>query len=221
MCKIILKYGDALTTKEISEHRESMEKGAGFAWFAGGDFKLTKNMIHQKAYDTYINHVGRSELHLFHSRWPSEGSVNFQNIQPFMTEDVLFCHNGTITNMSQLYYACMGKGIKFTPEMSDSFLLFRLVSNSPPDSAVTLLKSIEQNFVIAFKKRKEVHVIGKFIMEVSEDKTHVLSARNKYTGSKVHIITDFYGKVLYSEIEPDKYWHQPRFRMATEMEPID
>lgn len=203
MCKIILKFGDPFTVKEIEGHRERVEKGAGFLWKAGDHFRIAKNMVHQVAYDGYIKQVGKTPFHLFHSRYPSEGSINFQNIQPFASEEFAFCHNGTMA-LQPLLYACMGARVKFGADDSDSLLLFKLLKNLNRSGAVAVLKNADQNFIAFFKKFKEIHIFGRWQYEVTESEDQILSARNMWGQPYRHVITNFDGKVLYTETRPER-----------------
>ena len=219
MCKIILKFGDPLTSAEIADHREHVEKGAGLIWKSGDSLRITRNMIHSKVIESYHANVSKSSpFHLFHSRFPSEGSVNFTNIQPFISEDFAFCHNGTVMDMKALYLSCIAQRVKFTDQDSDSLLLFKLIKSVPPESAVAFIKSIDQNFIMVFRKRREIHIIGRYEIETDEKEERVLMAKNAWGRTAMHVVTDFDGKIKYSEVTSRYAPTQLRFRTVTEIE---
>lgn len=208
MCKIILKFGEPLTATELAGHRESCEKGAGLVWYDRGRFNIAKDLLHRKAYQKYVtNYIetdrkGYAPWTLFHSRMPSAGTVNYQNAQPFISDDIAFCHNGTL-DVEDLLWRNASAGTKFDGSESDSLLLFKLLRRIPIDSARAVLRASRlQNFILASLKRREVYIIGSYEIEANKDTTHILSARNKWAHDRVECVTDFEGKCLsYTRLE--------------------
>lgn len=204
MCKIILKYGD-LSAKEVNAHRENTEEGAGFAWYLDGAFYGSNAMKHSGAYNGYVAnykrpHHNRSPFTLFHSRFPSAGDVIRLNAQPFRTENMVFCHNGTI-DKEQMSWVCISLGIPINGSESDSLLLFRILQKTSLTSSLAMLKMLDNNFVLVNNPTGTVHIIGNFDLEMNKSEKYLLSARNKYTGDTYDITTDLEGKILNMKVK--------------------
>lgn len=223
MCKIILKY-DNITAKEVNEHRETCEEGAGFVWYKEDRLFASRAMRHQSAYAGYVSNAihserGHSPFTLFHSRWRSSGEVKRENIQPFKSEDIAFCHNGTV-GREKLFYACLSMGLSFDGEESDSFLIFKILQKLDLKTSVAFLKMLEQNFVLVDRRTKTIHIIGNYELEANKAISWIHSARNKYVGDELYIVTNFAGKVLHKKIkkeEPRHYYlgaNNPRWHEA-------
>lgn len=214
MCKIILKYAD-ITVKEVEDHRESCEKGAGFLWWnpSAQKFDSSLAMTHREAYEGYIEKYLHPRGHsspftLFHSRLPSAGDITIMNAQPFNSDGLAFCHNGTVDKEGVLWgNLYMGNAV--VGGESDSLLLFKVMRKTPLISSLVALRSLRQNFILVSKRTKQVYIIGYFDIERSADKTQVLSARNKWAGNRYYLVTDFNGKILNEEVQRVKYYKQP------------
>ena len=206
MCKIILKFGEKITADEMSAHREKMEKGAGFSWWNEGKntFGIVKDLDHARAFGQYEANCKKSPFHLFHSRFPSEGAVLLANAQPFVNADLAFCHNGTMA-ADQLRWLNAVAGNIVNHYDSDSKLVFGLISKMPHQSALTILKTQTQNFVLVSRKKREIYVIGSFDVETNKENTHCLAARNEWNHDRMFMVLDFNGKCKYLEVEKPKY----------------
>lgn len=206
MCKIILKYGD-ITADEIEDHRESCEKGAGIIWWnaEGQKFDSARDMTHRGAYEGYLTQYihtrpRTSPFSLFHSRLPSAGDETPMNVQPFHSDGLGFCHNGTVDS-DGLVWGNLYMGNAMVGGESDSLLLFKVLRKTPLISALVALRGLRQNFILVSKRFRQVYIIGFFDVERSADKTHVLSARNKWGGDRAYIVTNFEGKILHENIQ--------------------
>lgn len=197
MCKIILKFGEPLTKKEMEGHREGVERGAGIAVFHRGDFRMFKHLEHRPMFESYERAGLKSPFTLFHSRMPSAGSVNDGNIQPFADSRIAFCHNGTI-DPKGLMMTALAKGARFTAEDSDSLLLFKLLRGAPISSAVATLQQFNQNFILVSSRFRRVYIIGRFDLEQGPE-GYVKTAKNNWGRFFILAETNFAGQIIRLE----------------------
>jgi len=192
VCKIILKLDAEIRAKEIENHRENCEEGAGILGVNGGNFISAKGLTHQEMWDEFQKIKGFSPFWLFHSRLASVGSVCQDNVQPFGNSSIALCHNGTLSRKEMLYPLIMN-GYQIKGFESDTKLLFEVLEKSKLDSAITLLEMLDQNFVFVSIERKRIYIIGDFKLHI--EKGVLISARNEFYAPSCNLVVKFNGEI--------------------------
>ena len=198
MCKIKIKYQSQFTLKDMEDHKENCEEGAGFLFLdRNGKAKTVKDMEHKKAFSLFEKESVKSPFVLFHSRNASAGSVGERNIMPFMNDSISLAHNGTISR-EPLAFMSLAKNISISHWDSDSLLLFKNLNGMSIENSLELLKLIDDNFILVDFKKERIYIIGEFDHE--ENKNQLLESKNAWNTNKSYVTTDFNGKVLECEI---------------------
>lgn len=215
-----MKFDTPLTAKDVEDHREHCEMGAGIARYSKkqAGFTLVRHLNHDVMLDAYEKNYHDSPFCLFHSRLPSAGTVNQNNVQPFANDKILFCHNGTIRTET-LRYALSVAGVAWTRDDSDSLLLFKILRRCPINTAVELLKAHDQNFILASAELKRVWIIGRFDLTFDKERRRILMAKNSYSYSTRYIETNFDGFITQFERESSgrpTWWESNKPSCSTE-----
>lgn len=120
------------------------EDGWGIGGYKNGKmdyFKKEANSALQgQEYDKIVSNIvsGQSDLIVGHLRKSSVGNVSFNNTHPFIFEDFVFCHNGTIFKSENIkldsYYESLIQG---TTDSERFFMLIMQYMASRKDEKVT------------------------------------------------------------------------------------
>lgn len=198
MCKIILKFGSALTHSEMEDHRERCEKGAGVMGWNETEKGLFsyREMSHSTMWKSYVrDSQSSSPFWLFHSRMPSAGDVNMRNVQPFHGKETIgFCHNGTIPK-ADLFKSLAPLGEYLDGTESDSYLLFRVLKRCHPRTVQTILENYNDNFIYVNVHSQTILIVGRF--EISRKNDSLFMARNVWSELRSTLLCTFTGKIKF------------------------